>query len=285
MTTAQDKIVQYLQEAHALELTLVRTLQAHRAITPAGVYRSALDRHLRDTRGHAERIERRLRDLDHGPGIVDAGYGLAQRLVGQALALGKAPLDMVRGGSGEEKLLKNAKDECASEALEIATYDALEQLARQAGDDVTADLAAEHRADEEQMLATLREQIPALTAAVIGAEVKGESSYDARTTAAGQAVRKTARSASEAGQDAVHAARSATGTLSARDEREEHRSPLPNYDELTVEDVAGKLDDLQPAQLRHVVTYERAHKRRRGVIEAAEQRQEARKRERAGASR
>jgi ferritin-like metal-binding protein YciE len=281
MTTTQDKITQYLHEAHAMELALVRALQTHRAMTPSGPYRTLIDRHLRETRGHAERIARRLRDLGESPSIADVGYGIAQRLVAQMVALGKAPLDVVRGGSAEEKLLKNAKDECATEMLEIATYDALEQLAQVADDDVTATLAAEHRADEERMLTALREQLPLLTTAVVGAEVRGESSYDVGTTRAAQALRETKRAAGEAAQDAVHAARSATGTLSDRQEREEHRSPLPDYDELTVEDVTAQLDELTPAQLRHVATYERVHKQRRGVLEAVEQRQEAREREHA----
>ncbi len=277
MTSTQGKIVQYLHETHAMELALVRTLQAHRAITPTGPYRTLLDRHLTQTREHAERVSRRLRDLGHGPSLMETGYGIAQRLASQALALGKAPLDMVRGSGGEEQLLKNAKDECATEALKIATYDALEELARQAGDDATAELAARHRADEERQLAALREQIPRLTAAVVGAEVRGEPSYDAGSTGAAQALRETRRAAGEAAQDAVHAARSATGTLSATQEREEHRQPISDYDELTVEEVVGRLDDMTPAQLRHVATYERAHKRRRGVLDAVARLQESKR--------
>jgi ferritin-like metal-binding protein YciE len=278
MTRSQQKIAQYLDEAHAMELALVRTLQAHSAMTPAGPYRAALDRHLRETRDQADRIERRLREIGQGRGIVDLGYGIAQRLVGQVLSLAKAPLDVTRGMSAEEKLLKNAKDECATEALEIATYDALEQLARQAGDEVTARLAADHRADEERMLETLREQIPALTAAVVGAEVLGDPSYDVRRTGAakmiGATVREATRSVDDTARDVARAARGATGTTSATQEREEHRSPLPRYDELTVEDVTNKLERLTPAQLRHVATYERAHKRRRGVLEAVERRRQ-----------
>jgi len=292
MTTAQDKLVQYLHEAHAMELALVRTLQAHSAMTPAGEYRSALDRHRRDTQRHADAVARRLRELDGSPGVAEVAYGLAQRLAGQALSLAKAPLDMVRGSGGEEKLLKNAKDECASEALEIATYDALEALARQVGDADTAALAAELRADEERMLKTLRAQLPRLTAAVVGAELRDEPSYDVRTTGAARALRETRRSAGEAAQDATAAARRAVGGaaqgaadtvraaagVSKTQEREEQRQPLPRYDELTVEDVARRLDRLTPAQLRHVSTYERAHKRRRGILEAVERQQQERER-------
>ena len=42
----QQKIVQYLNEAHASELALVRQLQAQIAMTPGGQYRDGLESHL-----------------------------------------------------------------------------------------------------------------------------------------------------------------------------------------------------------------------------------------------
>jgi ferritin-like metal-binding protein YciE len=195
MATTQDTIARYLHEAHAMELALVRTLEAHSAMAPTGTYRTLLERHLLETRGHADRIARRLADLGHAESPVETGYGLAQRIVGQLLALGKAPLDLLRGASPEEKLLKNAKDECATEALEIATYDALETLARAAGDDLTARLAADHRADEERTLTALREHLPALTAAVVGASPPPRRPAPARPTAVAAASRAPRRPA------------------------------------------------------------------------------------------
>ena len=94
---------------------------------------------------------------------------------GQAFALTKTPFDLLRGSGGEEKVLKNAKDACASEALEIATYTAIERLAQRVGDDETAKLAASIRADEEQMLARVLREIPKLTDAVVRADVNGDS--------------------------------------------------------------------------------------------------------------
>ena len=79
--------------------------------------------------------------------------GFWEDLIGQALAFSKTPFDLLRGSGGEEKVLKNAKDACATEALEIATYTAIERLARAVGDDETADLAQRILADEERMLA------------------------------------------------------------------------------------------------------------------------------------
>src|SRR3954464_13314187 len=160
------KIHQYLNEAHATEAGLVRVLQSQIAITPRGNYRRALERHLTETRQHALRLERRMKQLGGGPALVQAAIGAAETVLAQGLAIGKLPLDLLRGHGGAEKVLKNAKDTAATEALEIGTYPALERLARALGDDATARLAAEIRADEERMLATVVDLIPALTDAV-----------------------------------------------------------------------------------------------------------------------
>jgi ferritin-like metal-binding protein YciE len=166
-------VVQQLEEAHATETALVTTLQAHITMTPAGAYKALLDRHLGETRSQAAALERRLGELGASNDVISAATGLARTVVGQALALTKGPIDMLRGAGGEEKLLKNAKDECATEALEIATYDALETAARAVGDAKTAKLARAHRAEEERMLAGLREQIPGLTRATVTARAGG----------------------------------------------------------------------------------------------------------------
>jgi ferritin-like metal-binding protein YciE len=130
MSQSEKKVAQYLNEAHASELGLVQVLQAQIAMTPRGGYRSALEKHLDETRGHARRIERRLGDLGQSSNPWQTAMGWAEDALAQAVALAKTPFDLVRGSGGEEKVLKNAKDVCATEALEIATYTALEHLAR-----------------------------------------------------------------------------------------------------------------------------------------------------------
>jgi ferritin-like metal-binding protein YciE len=202
VSTGEEKIVRYLDEARATEEALVRTLQAHVAMTPRGDYRKLLERHLRETEQHRDRVDGRLDDLGEARGMVETGVGALQSFVGEVLVLGKLPLDVVRGESGEEKLVKNAKDECATEALEIATYRALEVLARHVGDTKTAELAERIRGDEERMLEQLHEQLPALTEAAAKAEVV-EPSYDVSTTGAADA----ARDAAERGRGAVDAVR------------------------------------------------------------------------------
>lgn len=206
---AEQKIVQHLFEAHGAELMQVHTLTAHIAMTPAGAYRDGLELHLRETRDHAERIERHLARRERERGLMQVGYGAAQGVVGQVLAMGKFPMDLMRGMSGEEKLLKNCRDECATEAMEIASYTAIEQLATSVGDTETARLASSIRKDEEAMLERLLKLIPQLASDVVSAEVEGSPKFDMRRIgavdavrdAAGNAARKVARSANRTARD------------------------------------------------------------------------------------
>lgn len=200
LEAARRLVIQYLNEALGIERALVTTLRAHIAMTPAGAYRDVLERHVGETQEHATALERRLGELGAGGGLIATGTGLAQTLVGQGLALSKGPVDLLRGKSGEEKLLKNAKDECATEALEIATYEAIEALAQSVGDEKTAALAVSHREQEERMLSDLRGLIPSLTRAAVRSLAAGQSSYDATSTGAAELLRRARDKAVEVGR-------------------------------------------------------------------------------------
>jgi len=160
MIKPEHKVVQYLNEAHATELTLVQELTAQVAMTPASELRSGLQSHLRETRDHAHRIEKRLGQLEASRNPLLASLGVAETTIGQVVAMAKAPLNLFRGTGGEEKVLKNVKDACASEALEIATYTALGRLAERTGDTRTAELASSIREDEQKMLDLLLGALP-----------------------------------------------------------------------------------------------------------------------------
>ncbi|HEV7805329.1 MAG TPA: DUF892 family protein [Solirubrobacteraceae bacterium] len=282
MTDPRDKIVQYLDEARSSEQGLVRELQAQIAMTPRGSYRTLLEKHLRETRTHADRLAARLDELDHGQNPIEMVGGVAQMVVGQMLALGRTPIALVRGASGEEKVLKNAKDSCAAEALEIATYIAIERFARAVDDERTAELAASIREDEERMLERLRAQLPKLTDAVVRAEIHGDPSYDLGTIGAVDAVRDTAESvkqtAREAGDGARRASRQARkvpGVAQAEGEikgmlASEDDLPIANYDELTAEQVTAKLTSLSQIDLAKIDAYERRTQNRTTILDKIE---------------
>jgi ferritin-like metal-binding protein YciE len=270
----QQKIVQYLNEAHGSELALVRQLQAQIAMTPQGQYRKGLETHLRETRRHAERVEARLSELGEGNNPLQAGLGALESLIGQALALTKTPLDLVRGSGGEEKVLKNAKDSCAAEALEIATYTALARLARNAGDADTERLAKSILADEQKMLDRLLKEIPGLTDAVAQAEFDGDGSYDVSETGAADTLRevggtakRTARRGAGQAKRTARQARKVPGVARAEGTVKGAAASgsdlaIANYDSLSANEIQDKLSELSQIDLAKVNAYERKNQNR-----------------------
>jgi ferritin-like metal-binding protein YciE/uncharacterized protein (DUF433 family) len=278
MQASQQKIVQYLGEAKATEDALVRVLQSQIAMTPSGSYRSALDKHLTETRQHSQRVGDRIEALGAASNPLMVAVGVWETVIGQALAFSKTPLDLLRGSGGEEKVLKNAKDACATEALEIATYTALEKLARAVGDDETATLAASILADEEKMLQRILREIPKLTEAVVRAEVKGDSSYDISTTGAADVTREArdtgrnaARATTAATKRTARKARKVPGVAQAEGQIKgavagEEDLAIPRYDGLTAEEVISKLPGLSQVDLAKVDAYERKNQSRSTIL-------------------
>jgi ferritin-like metal-binding protein YciE len=265
MSKSEEKLIQYLNEAHATELALVSTLRAHISMTPTGSYRALLETHLEVTKRQSERLERRLGELGVGKSLVQTGVGVVQSLVGQVLSLTKGPIDLLRGDAGEEKLLKNAKDECATEALEIATYDAIEAVANALGDTDTAALAASHRADEERMLDDLRALIPQLAGAA-RSDPFPIANYDELN--AGQII---ARLSTLSQRDLARAlayerAHRNRRSIVERAEALTAEEPWPGYDDADVPEVLAGLDTSTAAAVRE---YESRHRRRVAVLEAA----------------
>jgi ferritin-like metal-binding protein YciE len=274
----QQKLVQYLNEAHATEQALTRVLQSQIAMTPRGAYRTALETHLRETRDHAERVARRLEGLGQGSNPLMAVVGAVEAVVGQALALGKTPFDLLRGSGGEEKVLKNAKDAYATEALEIATYTALQRLASSVGDDETAKLAASILREEEKMLQRILREIPKLTDAVVRADIKGRPSYDITTTGAadtvrdaGEATKDTARKMASSAKRTARKARKVPGVAQAEGQikgavASEEDLAIARYDSLTADEITSRLTELSQIDLAKVDSYERRNQNRSTVL-------------------
>src|SRR4051812_2013730 len=278
MSTSEQKVMQYLEEALATELALVRVLQSQIAMTPGGSYRDGLERHLDETRDHARRVNARLEDLGRRGNPLTAAVGLVESVIGQAVALGKTPFDLLRGSGGEEKVLKNAKDASASEAREIATYTALERLADRVGDQQTAQLAASILADERKMLERVLREIPKLTDAVFRADVKGNGSYDVATTGAGETVRdageatkQAARKTSAATKRTARQARKVPGVAQAEGEikgavASQGDLAIARYDSLTADEITSRLSELSQIDLAKVDAYERKNQNRTTVL-------------------
>jgi ferritin-like metal-binding protein YciE len=158
------KLVQYLNEAYGKEKELETALEVHIAMTTKTPYKKRLKEHLRETKGHAKLLERRIKKLGGG------GHAI-QSVVATATAVAKGPLHIIRGSGEQEKMLKNAKTEYFSEHEEISTYLAIETFAKKVNDKETAKIARDIRREEERMAKFLEGQIKALSNAVAIEEV------------------------------------------------------------------------------------------------------------------
>src|SRR2546423_2040747 len=136
----KDRLVQHLSDAHAMESNVKVMLASMIASTSDRRIKRRLETHLEEAREHAERLERRLKELDANPSAPKE----AAALLG---SMPKGLLDQVRG----EKPAKNARDGFVTEALEIAAYQLLERIAERAGDSKTAAIARRNLVDEVRM--------------------------------------------------------------------------------------------------------------------------------------
>jgi ferritin-like metal-binding protein YciE len=172
------KLIQYLNEAYGTERRLEVALQAHIGLATRRSYKNRLREHLTETKRHAREVSKRIKQLGGVAETIDLPVpdpiGVAQIAVGvgqRAAALAQGPLHALRGTGEEEKQLKNAKTEYASEAEEIATYNAIISAAEAIGDQETVKLARAILREEQRMAAFLEREIPRMAAAVVIAEV------------------------------------------------------------------------------------------------------------------
>ena len=179
MTERDAKIVQYLNDAYATERRLEIALQAHIAMTPRADYKKRLREHLKETKAHARLVARRIKALGGeaetvslpGPDVVVKGATGAKAAVQRAAAVAQGPLHAVRGTGQQERMLKNARTEYQDEAEEIATYRAIEALAKAVGDKETAKLARDIGREEKKMADFLVGIIDQLAVDVVHDEV------------------------------------------------------------------------------------------------------------------
>jgi ferritin-like metal-binding protein YciE len=141
--TLRDQLVKHIDEALAMENNVRRMLDSMVASTDDDELKEALRLHKLETERQIDRLTRRLEAHDASPSMVREAGGIAGALM-------KGVVDVVRS----EKAGRNARDGYATEHLEIASYELLERIAERAGDQETAQVARENRAEEEKMAKT-----------------------------------------------------------------------------------------------------------------------------------
>jgi ferritin-like metal-binding protein YciE len=179
ISAGSAKLLHYLNEAYGLEKRLATALEAHITVTSHAAYKKRLRQHLTETKRHGREVGKRIKELGGTPAAFDTPgppqvAEAAQAVLSgaqRAAALAQGPWHALRGTGEQEKQLKNAKTEYASESEEIATYTAIETLAEVIGDNDTRQLARAIRREEERMRAYLEKEIVRLTKAVAKAEI------------------------------------------------------------------------------------------------------------------
>ncbi len=143
--TIQELLVKQLDEAYAMEQTVLKMLDGMIRTTSDPAVVADLETHREETETHAERLKRCLEPYGKSPSTT-------KEVLGGLTALLKAPMDMLRG----EQDMRNARDGFATEHLEIATYRLLEHLAKAASDEQVVEVARSNAADEERMAARIQ---------------------------------------------------------------------------------------------------------------------------------
>ena len=136
----QQKLVSYVEDAHAMERNVSRMLDSMISTTDDPEIKRMLQEHKRQTEEHERRLRGRL-------DAMGAGTSTIKEVGGLGAALFKGVGDMAR----TDKPGKNARDGYVTEHMEIAAYELLERLAKRAGDEETAEVARRNRADEREM--------------------------------------------------------------------------------------------------------------------------------------
>jgi ferritin-like metal-binding protein YciE len=206
LSAGDAKLVQYLNEAYGLEKRLETALEAHIAMTTKAAYKKRLKQHLSETKRHARAVKTRVKQLGGvaatvevpGPGRVTEVAQAVLSGTQKATALAQGPLHALRGTGEEEKQLKNAKTEYASESEEIATYAAIETLAEVLNDKETQRLARAIGREEMRMRSYLEQEIPRLAKAVAKAEVPASQRRPARRTKKARAKKAPTRTKASA---------------------------------------------------------------------------------------
>ncbi|HEY7349362.1 MAG TPA: DUF892 family protein [Ktedonobacterales bacterium] len=146
-------LVKSLEDVYALEAHLVQMFSDHvKDAQDEPQIRQKIEQHLRETELHRDRIEQRLNALGGSkPGLKTT----VSSVIGQVLG--------GIGGSRASTLAKNAREEYASEHLEIAAYIELITLAQTLGDQDTVRTAQLNLRDEVSMEQWLVERLPEAT--------------------------------------------------------------------------------------------------------------------------
>jgi ferritin-like metal-binding protein YciE len=160
---AYDIFITALKNTHAMELQAIEIMQ--RQVDRIENYpelRAALEAHIRETEMQRDRLEAAMAMYDESPSTLKEGV---LGLVGNLAALAHAP--------AQDEVVKNNLANHAFENYEIAAYETLLTMAREAGH-TAVDPFEQSLAEEERMATTVRRMIPEVTRKYVMLTASGE---------------------------------------------------------------------------------------------------------------
>jgi ferritin-like metal-binding protein YciE len=140
--TPQDTLISWLNDAYAMEKSLVQVLENHANDAKDFPDIRAKDlEHMQVTQRHADTLRQCIESLGGNVSTIKAAMGTASGYF-QGISTGLAP----------DELVKNVLSGYAAEHFEIICYKALIEAARIAGHDALIPTFERHIRDEEEMI-------------------------------------------------------------------------------------------------------------------------------------
>ena len=143
----KEQLVKYLTDVHAMEVQALAQMRRAPELAGDPQLASAFETHCTETERHEALIRERLQAHDATPSRIEDLLG---KLSGKGFTLFAQANPDTPG--------KLATHAFSYEHMELAAYDLLEKVARRAGDEDTAAVAREIRAEEEAMAVRIGEQ-------------------------------------------------------------------------------------------------------------------------------
>ncbi len=146
----KDKLITYLQDAAAMEHEITEVLQKQVGDTKQWPeIQQRIQQHLDATKTHHQRMVDRLKSYNEKPsGVKSAFAAMMGNMVGMT------------AGAKTDALAKEARDDYATEHLEIAAYELLIATASAYGDNATVQACELNLRDEVEMAQWLERNLP-----------------------------------------------------------------------------------------------------------------------------
>ena len=164
----QEMVVAWLNDAHAMENSLVQTLQQHaKDAKDFPQVQARLEQHIEETRRHAELVKGCVERLGSSTSSVKSGMATVMGTV-QGMTTDMA-------GMAKDSLVKNALADYGAEQFEVGSYRALIAGAQAIGDQETARVCQEILREDEAMAMWLDQQLPQLVQTTIQQQAASHS--------------------------------------------------------------------------------------------------------------